>query len=84
MSAETEYPHRRNRDGTWDSICTKCFLTVARCKTESDLAEFEKAHICNSAFLADRGHFSISTHPSWDGTVSYRESRAEEPQRKSA
>jgi hypothetical protein len=54
MPAETEYPHRRNRDGTWDSICKKCFLTVAHCKTESELAASEKTHVCNSSYLADR------------------------------
>jgi hypothetical protein len=60
MLAEKKYPHRVNLDGSWDSICTRCFLTVANCKTEGELAEFEKTHVCyESSFLAERGHFYL-------------------------
>jgi hypothetical protein len=58
MLAETEYPHRRNSDGTWDSICKHRFLTIAHCKTEGELAEGENTHLCDSALLADRGLLS--------------------------
>jgi len=40
------FPHRRNPDGTFDSICTKCFATVATKTQESDLQDAEAAHIC--------------------------------------
>ncbi len=53
MPTGMEYPHRRNSDGTWDSICTNCFQTVAHCETESKLAQFEKAHVCDPSVLAE-------------------------------
>jgi hypothetical protein len=63
--AGTEYPHRRNSDGTWDPIGKHCFLTVANCKTESKLVEFEKFHVCNSALLAERGLRTESGDFTW-------------------
>jgi hypothetical protein len=49
MAAElnTFYPHRRNRNGTFDSICLKCFLTVAHTKTEPELLAYDRLHVCN-------------------------------------
>jgi hypothetical protein len=58
MPAEMKYPHRVNLDGSWDSICPHCFLTIAHSKTESGLAALERVHVCNSAFLAERGWLS--------------------------
>jgi hypothetical protein len=40
------FPHRLNRDGTYDYICTQCFMTVATADDESRLAVAEEAHIC--------------------------------------
>ena len=52
------YPHRKNRDGSYDSICPKCFTTIARSKAEAELAAFDRGHFCDSSFLAERGHFA--------------------------
>lgn len=52
------FPHRRNRDGSYDSICPACYITIARSKHEAGLAAHEQAHICHSAFLAERGLFT--------------------------
>jgi len=52
------YPRRKNRDGSYDSICPACFATVARTKAEAELAAFDRGHICDSSFLAERGHFA--------------------------
>ena len=41
------FPHRRNRDGSYDSICTLCFTTVASSETEEELGEAEAKHICD-------------------------------------
>jgi hypothetical protein len=57
MEILTVYPHRRNRDGSFDSICPTCYATVARSKPEAELAEIDEAHICDSAYLAERGSF---------------------------
>ena len=40
------FPHRKNRDGSWDAICTLCFATVATRPHEAALAQEEAAHIC--------------------------------------
>lgn len=55
------FPHRPNPDGTFDSICPKCYRTISRQKRESDLITFERDHVCHEfAFgrvpgrLADR------------------------------
>ncbi|HSY13041.1 MAG TPA: hypothetical protein VK976_12705 [Verrucomicrobiae bacterium] len=41
-----QYAHRRNDDGTLDSICKLCYLTVARAFREMDLSHMEVRHIC--------------------------------------
>jgi hypothetical protein len=51
------YPHRPNKDGSFDSICLTCFATVVYAKSEVELVEYDKNHVCDSAFLAERGCF---------------------------
>jgi hypothetical protein len=60
MLAETEYPHRRNNDGTWDSLCKNCFLTIGHGRTDSELSEGEKTRVCHSSFHAERDYSSVS------------------------
>ena len=54
------FPHRRKADGSFDSICLKCLLTIASARTEADLKRHEENHICNPSFLFqqafDRAH----------------------------
>lgn len=40
------FAHRHNSDGTWDSICTKCFLTIATERLENLLLVHEPHHDC--------------------------------------
>ena len=42
----SHYAHRRNYDGTLDSVCKLCYLTVARAYRETDLSHLEVRHIC--------------------------------------
>jgi hypothetical protein len=49
------FAHRRNADGSCGSICRACFAVVACSAREEELAKHEKAHACDSSFLADRG-----------------------------
>lgn len=42
------YSHRRNPDQTFDSICHRCFSTVATVPHESDLAWYEHRHHCDA------------------------------------
>ena len=48
------FPHRQNRDGSFDSICRRCLLTVANTRNEADLTEHEKYHVCNPSILFQR------------------------------
>jgi hypothetical protein len=52
------YPHRRNKDGSYDSICLTCFAVVACSMAKAELAEKDNAHVCNSALFAERGCLS--------------------------
>jgi hypothetical protein len=51
------FPHRRNQNGSFESICPGCFLTVARAETEADLRIAEAEHVCECSLLAERGVF---------------------------
>ena len=44
---QTRFPHRRNRNGTFDSICPRCFHTVATRTDERELSRDEHRHICD-------------------------------------
>jgi hypothetical protein len=58
------FPHRYNPDGTYDSICSTCFLTIATVQNEYDLAEIEATHICSQVRLNHFGRypFLAGTH----------------------
>jgi hypothetical protein len=40
------FPHKRNLDGTIESICGECFSTVALAGVERELQVAENAHVC--------------------------------------
>ncbi len=44
----SEFHYRRNADGTWDSICLRCFLTIGTAARIEELADLEAAHSCYS------------------------------------
>lgn len=44
--AAAEFQYRNNGDGTWDSICLRCFLTVGTSRSIEELVDMEKAHNC--------------------------------------
>lgn len=68
--ARPAFVHRENRDGVFDSICTKCFATVASSVWEVGLDKEEQQHICDPTaldrFAADHGRFNArgSANPS--------------------
>lgn len=47
-----QFPHRFNRDGTVDSICPRCYVTVGSAAIEDGLKPMETAHVCNPERLA--------------------------------
>lgn len=46
-----EFRVRSHEDGTFDSICPKCFLTVARERPWEELATEEQLHECDAGRL---------------------------------
>ena len=50
------FPHRRNKDGSFDSICLTCFATVASHLTDEELKEHDKNHLCHNTLLSKRGN----------------------------
>jgi hypothetical protein len=58
MSSESEqFPHRQNSNGTYDSICPKCFRTIDTRYVEGNLAAEERVHICGQEHLLRRDKF---------------------------
>ena len=55
-SIEPFFPHRRNPNGSFDSICLSCLLTIAYHKTEDELVLAEKNHVCQTSLLSKRDH----------------------------
>jgi hypothetical protein len=49
----SQFLHRTNQDGMFDSMCRRCFAIVATEKHEADLQEAEKNHTCD-AWLHER------------------------------
>lgn len=45
------YVHRNNADGTMDSFCRKCMITVASSQWEVELDRAEKKHLCDPVQL---------------------------------
>jgi len=48
------FPHRRNLNGSFDSICLKCLLTIANARTEAELEQHDKDHVCSPSILSQR------------------------------
>jgi len=47
------FPHRRNPDGTVDSICAGCFRTIATALNEAQLQTAESTHQCGGFNLSE-------------------------------
>ncbi len=41
------FVHRTNADGTVDSFCRKCLMTIASSRWEAELERAESKHHCN-------------------------------------
>jgi len=53
---ESEYAHRENADGTFDSICLRCFQTIVSANSEMELVESERKHSCTRAVAYTSGN----------------------------
>ena len=47
------FAHRHNPDGSWDSICPRCFFTIATEWAEEKLTFRERDHDCQ-ALIAEK------------------------------
>src|SRR3954471_2595963 len=57
------FPHRSKLDGSFDSICPRCFRTIASGQRIGDLVKAEKRHICDPADLITLKPKKIKSHP---------------------
>ena len=48
----SEFTLRPRSDGTFDAICTKCFLTAGTIRQESDLEAIKRTHECHRSVLS--------------------------------
>lgn len=62
-----DFPHRRNWDGTFDSICPSCFVTVTTKNSESELAAAEAAHVCDRSYGWDEDPYV--RQPPWPEAI---------------
>ena len=62
MHRSTNFAHRHNSDGSYDSICTKCYATAASAGGEEALSSPESAHVCDpmALYLAEQGSIPVS------------------------
>jgi len=61
-SEHPKFSHRRNADGTLDSICTDCFVTIASEMSEADLVSKEGTHRCDPLLIAHYAFFKKEPH----------------------
>jgi hypothetical protein len=47
MTTFISFARRQNRDATVDSICTRCYQTIASSNNANDLAVHEATHRCD-------------------------------------
>jgi hypothetical protein len=69
-----DFAHRANRDGTIDSICRCCFVTIGTSTWESDLERMESTHLCNPARVSyyEKTQAAIRKGPSREAVTSDR------------
>jgi len=51
-AASKPFLHHHNQNGgLWESICARCFRTIAKSELVSDLLKAERSHICEGFSL---------------------------------
>jgi hypothetical protein len=56
LPLKPSFPHRRNVDGSHDSVCTMCLATVATVQHEWELTRHESDHKCEPMNLYRVSH----------------------------
>jgi hypothetical protein len=52
------FPRKRSKDGSYDAISRASFVAVGHSMSKCGPLEDTQIHICDSAFLAERGIFT--------------------------
>jgi hypothetical protein len=55
------FPHRRNLNGSYDSICTVCHGTVATSRNENELSWHEQNHACSPIRLYELSQYRLDS-----------------------
>jgi hypothetical protein len=66
MTSYISFARRRNRDSSIDSICTKCYQTIANGQDDSSLTNAEEGHSCDPNAESDRLE-ALSHQHHWSG-----------------
>jgi len=53
------FAHRNNLDGTCDTICSRCFQTIATVRDEAEFPKIEGQHICDPHILERFGRLNF-------------------------
>lgn len=51
VASRVKYAHRKNHDGTFDSICLSCYRTAGSSLIENGLLSLESGHACDPVDL---------------------------------
>jgi len=54
MTTFVSFARRQNHDSSIDSICTKCYQTIASADSAGELVAHEESHVCDPDEEADR------------------------------
>jgi hypothetical protein len=54
----SQFVHRPNVEGSFTSICARCFGTAGSGKVEAELEKAEKQHVCKKEVLRLRAKMS--------------------------
>jgi hypothetical protein len=58
---------RRNLDGSYASICPRCYRTAAAAKTREELEELNQQHVCDPEGLVWLSYVLAHAKDKWDG-----------------
>jgi hypothetical protein len=68
------FAHRRNANGTFDSICCQCYATVSRQSNPSKHAQLETEHVCSPSDLR-RFEVRVGAWSTWSQPQQKREAK---------
>lgn len=66
LTSISKFPRRRSLDGSFASICPRCFATAASAPTEQELAISEKQHVCNAETLLQLAQVLARSRVQWN------------------